>query len=303
MQYILEARNLARNFGALKAVDGVSFGVQSGSCFGLLGPNGAGKTTTIEMLEGIVQPSSGQILYQGEPIDKTVYEKLGIQFQHTALQDFLTVKETLTLFSAFYPTTTPIKTLIKQCQLGDFLTQDHRKLSGGQKQRLLLALALINDPELLFLDEPTTGLDPHSRRLFWDLINDIKASGKSILLTTHYMDEAEYLCDEIAVMSRGKIIEQGVPNQLLQQHFEGALVSLPQENFANKSGETVRVSNGRGYIQSDHVESTLSSLIAQGISLEGLQVKSATLDDLFLKLTGHSLEKETESPQGAPQHV
>ncbi|ORT49458.1 ABC transporter ATP-binding protein [Vibrio sp. qd031] len=304
MEYILEARDLARHFGTLKAVDGVSFGVKTGSCFGLLGPNGAGKTTTIEMLEGIVAPTSGQILYQQQPIDKTVYEKLGIQFQHTALQDFLTVKETLTLFSAFYPHTTPIETLIEQCQLSEFLNQDHRKLSGGQKQRLLLALALINDPQLLFLDEPTTGLDPHSRRLFWDLINDIKASGRSILLTTHYMDEAEYLCDEIAVMSRGKIIEQGVPNQLLQHHFSGALVSLPEENFnTTASKEAIRVSNGRGYIQSEYVESTLSSLIKQGISLEGLQVKSATLDDLFLKLTGHSLEKDSPNSQEEIQHV
>jgi ABC-2 type transport system ATP-binding protein len=303
MEYILEARDLARSFGDLKAVDGVSFGVQTGRCFGLLGPNGAGKTTTIEMLEGIVNPSAGHILYQGQPIDKTVYEKLGIQFQHTALQDFLTVKETLTLFSAFYPKTTPVDSLIEQCQLSDFLHQDHRKLSGGQRQRLLLALALINDPELLFLDEPTTGLDPHSRRLFWDLINAIKASGKSILLTTHYMDEAEYLCDEIAVMSQGKIIEQGAPNLLLQKHFEGALVSLPQENFADNPNVSMRVSNGRGYIQSDHVESTLSSFIQQGISLEGLQVKSATLDDLFLKLTGHSLEKEPESQSGEPINV
>ncbi len=294
MDYILEARDLARSFGQLKAVDGVSFGVKHGSCFGLLGPNGAGKTTTIEMLEGIVPPSSGQIFYQGQPIDKTVYERLGIQFQHTALQDFLTVKETLTLFASFYPKTAPLDQLIEQCQLSEFLKQDHRKLSGGQKQRLLLALALINDPELLFLDEPTTGLDPHSRRLFWDLVNQIKNSGKSILLTTHYMDEAEYLCDEIAVMSEGKIIERGVPHQLLAQHFSGALVSLPESNFSSAENQ-VRINNGRGYVQSDNVESTLSRFIEQGISLEGLQVKSATLDDLFLKLTGHSLDNQQQA--------
>ncbi len=291
MAVILEVLDLKCSFSDIKAVDGVSFSVEAGSCFGLLGPNGAGKTTTIEMLEGIVKPDSGQILYQGQDIDEKIYHQLGIQFQHTALQDYLTVKETLVMFAAFYEQTIPINELIKLCQLDDFVDKDHRKLSGGQKQRLLLALALINDPKLIFLDEPTTGLDPHSRRLFWDLINKIKSTGKTILLTTHYMDEAEYLCDKIAIMDQGKIIAMDTPNILLQQHFNGALIKLPIEHFNLAHGDDfkIQIAQQSVLIQSKNVQKTLVSLIERGISLDGLQVKSANLDDLFLKLTGHAL--------------
>ena len=229
MTTILEVKQLSKQFSDFYAVDKIDFKVSKGSCFGLLGPNGAGKTTTIEMLEGILAPSSGGILFNDKPITREDFQKLGIQFQHTALQDYLTVRETLTLFSSFYSKTLPTDDLIEQCQLAEFINVDHRKLSGGQKQRLLLALALINDPELIFLDEPTTGLDPHSRRLFWDLVNNIKAQGKTILLTTHYMDEAEYLCDQIAIMDKGKIIAMNSPENLLREHFKGALISLPKE--------------------------------------------------------------------------
>lgn len=294
MEFQLEAVSLHKRFKSVVAVDDVSFGVKQGTCFGLLGPNGAGKTTTLEMLEGIMEPTSGQILYKGQPITKEVYHRLGIQFQNTALQDYLTAKETLKMFQSFYSHSMPYDELVTLCQLGDFLNQDHRKLSGGQKQRLLLALALINDPELIFLDEPTTGLDPHSRRLFWDLVNTIKANGKTVLLTTHYMDEAEYLCDEIAIMNKGNIIAQNMPTHLLDEHFSGALISLPesQTNNAHLNGEDVHYSEGRCFIQSENVEKTLTNLMASNISLEGLQVKSANLDDLFLKLTGHALIEE-----------
>lgn len=158
----------------------------------------------------------------------------------------------------------------------------------------MLALALINDPELIFLDEPTTGLDPHSRRLFWDLVNTIKANGKTVLLTTHYMDEAEYLCDEIAIMNKGNIIAQNTPTHLLDEHFSGALISLPESQTSNAhlNGEVVHYSEGRCFIQSENVENTLTNLMTSNISLEGLQVKSANLDDLFLKLTGHALIEE-----------
>lgn len=297
MSKILEVEDLKRYFSKNKAVDGVSFKVKKGICFGLLGPNGAGKTTTIEMLEGIVEPTSGKILYQGKAIDKHIYHELGIQFQHTALQDHLTVIETLKMFSAFYEKTLPIKELISLCQLNEFINQDHRKLSGGQKQRLLLALALINDPLLVFLDEPTTGLDPHSRRLFWDLVNKIKSQGKTILLTTHYMDEAEYLCDEIAIMDKGKIIALDTPEALLQQNFSGALIKLPKKNVDEHDNKqnilqhfNIEFVQQSALVQSVDIQTTLVTLIEQGVSLEGLQVKSANLDDLFLKLTGHGLE-------------
>ncbi|SFC69637.1 ABC transporter ATP-binding protein [Pseudoalteromonas denitrificans] len=297
MSALLEVSDLKRYFLKNKAVDGLSFSVKKGICFGLLGPNGAGKTTTIEMLEGIVKPTSGQILYQGKPLDKHIYHQLGIQFQHTALQDHLTVLETLKMFSAFYEHTIKIDDLISLCHLEDFVYQDHQKLSGGQKQRLLLALALINDPQLVFLDEPTTGLDPHSRRLFWDLVNQIKSQGKTIMLTTHYMDEAEYLCDEIAIMDKGKIIALDTPVSLLQQHFSGALIKLPKQNIDQHSFKddilklfNIQYVQQSAQIQSDDIQLSLVELINQKVSLEGLQVKSANLDDLFLKLTGHGLE-------------
>lgn len=296
MTTILEVKQLSKHFSDFYAVDKIDFKVKKGSCFGLLGPNGAGKTTTIEMLEGILTPSSGDILFHGESITREDFQKLGIQFQHTALQDYLTVRETLNLFSSFYSNTVPIETLIEQCQLTEFINVDHRKLSGGQKQRLLLALALINDPELIFLDEPTTGLDPHSRRLFWDLVNNIKAQGKTILLTTHYMDEAEYLCDQIAIMDKGTIIAMNSPENLLREHFKGALISLPKQNLpVSHQLSNVQFSQESALIHTDDTEATIAMLLAQQISLQGLQIKSANLDDLFLKLTGHGLQSRGES--------
>ena len=211
MTAIIQVKQLKKAFKDLVAVDDISFDVQQGLCFGLLGPNGAGKSTTIEMMEGIIEPDSGEITFRGKPLDDESLNGIGIQFQNTALQDFLTTKEVINMFHALYTKTLPVERIIELCQLQDFLDQDHRKLSGGQKQRLLLALALVNDPEVLFLDEPTTGLDPHARRNFWDLINAIKSQGKTIVLTTHYMDEAEYLCDHIELMDKGKIIARGRP--------------------------------------------------------------------------------------------
>jgi ABC-2 type transport system ATP-binding protein len=291
MKTVLEVKGLSKKFKHLVAVNGIDFCVPEGICFGLLGPNGAGKTTTIEMLEGISKPSGGEILFYGKPADKSIYNDIGIQFQHTALQDFLTVKETLTMFAALYPKTADIDELITLCQLQDFLDQDHRKLSGGQKQRLLLALALINDPKIIFLDEPTTGLDPHARRNFWDLITAIKAKNKTILLTTHYMDEAQYLCDDIVIMDKGEIIAHDSPDVLLSKHFNGAIIRLPEGNIRGKdvSGLVVTQRNGFVDIVARQTEVTINQLIQKDISLEGLQVKSPNLDDLFLKLTGHQL--------------
>ncbi|REL34484.1 ABC transporter ATP-binding protein [Thalassotalea euphylliae] len=293
MQPILEVKNLVKQYRELFAVNDVSFAIEAGQCFGLLGPNGAGKTTTIEIMEGIIKASSGQVLYQGKPVTSAIAQQIGIQFQHTALQDFLTVKETLDLFSSFYQHSLPHETLIDLCDLSEFLNRDNRLLSGGQRQRLLLALALINDPEVVFLDEPTTGLDPQARRNFWQLIQNIKAQNKTIVLTTHYMDEAEQLCDQVVVMDHGKIIEQGTPNDLLTKHFGHVFVYLPTEQVPSElvSEHSWQVDNGKVEIVSENVESTLSMLIAKQVPLEQLQVKSANLDDLFLKLTGHSLRE------------
>lgn len=290
MAVVLEVRNLKKSFGDLVAVNGINFSVQQGQCFGLLGPNGAGKTTTMEMLEGLVSADTGEILYHGRLASRQDFQQLGVQFQQTALQDFLTVQETLELFASFYQNPADLAELIRLCDLTDFLKQDHRKLSGGQRQRLLLALALVNQPQILFLDEPTTGLDPHARRNFWQLISQIKAQGKTIVLTTHYMDEAEFLCDDIVIMAKGQIIARNSPQKLLAEHFSGALIRLPDRGVPpNLPRESWSVRDGFLQIQSTDVEASIKQLLAQGFSLEGLFIKSATLDDLFLKLTGQSL--------------
>ncbi|RUO20478.1 ABC transporter ATP-binding protein [Aliidiomarina iranensis] len=293
---ILSTRGLTKTYDGVNVVDKLDLDIPEGICFGLLGPNGAGKTTTIEMLEGILPPNAGTILYRGEPVDKHFFQKVGIQFQHTALPDFLKVNDVLNLFSRFYDQPMNRDELIAWCNLEDILERDHRKLSGGQKQRLLLALALMNDPDLLFLDEPTTGLDPQARRNFWELVRSVRSRGKTILLTTHYMDEAEQLCDEIAVLDKGTILTQGAPRTLLNQHFKGALIRIPVGNFAAKAipPEFAGAEQKGDFmqLQATQVDATLSELIASGVSLNGLQVESATLDDLFLKLTGHELRGE-----------
>ena len=289
MEPIIEVRNLSKSYGSVKAVDDISFSIPRGSCFGLLGPNGAGKTTTIEVMETILPPDSGEILFWGEPIGRHFKERVGIQFQHTALQEFITVRETLELFASLYPTKRSIAELIELCALGEFLDRDNRKLSGGQRQRMLLAIALVNDPELVFLDEPTTGLDPQARRNFWALIEKIKAEDKTILLTTHYMDEAEELCDQIAIMDHGKIIAQDSPSGLLRSHFSGVIIRLPFDGATALPPTGAVVRDGYVEIQTDQVDREVGRLIAAGVSLEGLSVHSADLDDLFLKLTGSSL--------------
>jgi ABC-2 type transport system ATP-binding protein len=289
---------LTKKYKDVIAVNDISFNVEQGHCFGLLGPNGAGKTTTIEIMEGIIAATSGSVVYknkeyQEKEVDNNISQQIGIQFQHTALQDFLTVKETLNLFAAFYQHTIVQEKLIDLCDLGDFLDRDNRLLSGGQRQRLLLALALINDPEIIFLDEPTTGLDPHARRNFWQLIKNIKAQNKTIILTTHYMDEAEQLCDDIVIMDQGKIIESGTPHQLLSKHFNDVFIYLPEQQVPVTLVEKNQweTHSGRVEITSNNVENTLALLMNNKVSLEGLHVKSANLDDLFLHLTGHSLRE------------
>jgi ABC-2 type transport system ATP-binding protein len=223
----LEARQLVKQYPGVLAVDGVSFSVPEGTCFGLLGPNGAGKTTTVEIIEGVTRPTSGDVFYYGEIAGDRFREETGIQFQNTALQDHITVLETLEMFRALYDRRADLAEVIEQCSLGDLLDRDNRKLSGGQRQRLLLAVALVNQPRLVFLDEPTTGLDPQARRNFWSLVQGIRENGATIVLTTHYMDEAQVLCDEIAIMDEGKIIKQGPPNELLFDRYGDTLINLP----------------------------------------------------------------------------
>jgi ABC-2 type transport system ATP-binding protein len=249
MTTALEARNLVKQYPGLVAVDGVSFSVAEGTCFGLLGPNGAGKTTTVEIIEGVTRPTSGEVYYYGELAGDRFREETGIQFQNTALQDHITVYETLEMFQALYDRKADLDRVIEQCSLGDLLDRDNRKLSGGQRQRLLLAVALVNSPKLIFLDEPTTGLDPQARRNFWTLVQRIRAEGATIVLTTHYMDEARVLCDVIAIMDEGKIITQGSPEQLLFDKYGDTLINLPhgeirrpnlEDLFLDLTGHTLR---------------------------------------------------------------
>ncbi len=291
MPPILEAKNLVKQYPEVRAVDGVSFQLEEGQCFGLLGPNGAGKTTTVEILEGVTEATSGSVLFRGQPIDRSFREEAGIQFQSTALPENLRVREVLELFGKLYKRAYPIQELVETCALGEYLDRDTRKLSGGQRQRLLLALALVNDPKIVFLDEPTTGLDPQSRRNFWDLIRRIQAQEKTILLTTHYLDEANVLCDEIAIMDRGRIIAQGQPSELLKHTFETVFIRLPVgEDALPANFPWPRRAWGSGVeIETTNVNEAMRVLVEAGVSLDHLQVESPTLEDLFLELTGKDL--------------
>lgn len=291
MSIILQANNLVKSYPEVKAVDGIGFKVESGSCYGLLGPNGAGKTTTMEMMEGIINPDEGDIYYQGEKVDESFKHEIGIQFQSTSLQDFQTVQEALTMFAAFYETTADMDELISLCHLQEFIDRDTRKLSGGQRQRLLLAIALVNDPKLVFLDEPTTGLDPQSRRNFWSLIEGIKQAGKTIVLTTHYMEEAYRLCDQIAIVDQGKIIIEGKPDDLLKQHFVSSIIRLPPQAVTSPDQlpEDIRLVDGMYEMHTDDVPASISRLEELGVGLSDCRISAPTLEDLFLKLTGHAL--------------
>ena len=246
---ILSVKNLVKQYPDILAVNNLSFDVYEGECFGLLGPNGAGKSTTIEILENVITADSGEVLYFGQPRDRSFSQHIGIQFQNTALQDFLTVRDTLKLFSALYHKPVPQQQLIESCALQELLDRDNRKLSGGQRQRLLLALALINNPALVFLDEPTTGLDPQARRNFWHLIEQQKSDGKTILLTTHYMDEAEVLCDRIAIVDRGQIVAMGSPSDLLAQHLPGTMIKLPKSAISDDDVFEFRVNQQKDFIE------------------------------------------------------
>jgi ABC-2 type transport system ATP-binding protein len=289
---VIEVKDLVKNYPGVRAVDGVSLAIRKGVCFGLLGPNGAGKTTLIEIIEGIQRADSGATLYEGAPGGSKFRREAGIQFQVTALQEFLTVRETLQLFKNLYPRTLDMNEVVRLCSLDDFLDRDTRKLSGGQRQRLLMALAIINDPQVLFLDEPTTGLDPQSRRNFWDLINLIKSRNKTIVLTTHYMDEAYTLCDEIAIMDRGRIIAQGTPELLLKEHFGDVVLQFPADEVNGKlEGLKLCTTKQAGWceIQTHDIDGTIKTLMERNVSLNRMNMRSWSLEDLFIALTGKDL--------------
>ena len=289
---ILEVENLAKQYPGTTAVAGVSFSVPEGVCFGLLGPNGAGKTTTIEIMEGILPPTAGEVRYRGAPLGARFREDAGILFQRTALQDFLTVRQSIALFRGLYAHGLEVDELVRLCALEKLARRDARKLSGGQQQRLLLAIALVNDPAVLFLDEPTTGLDPQARRNFWELVQSIKARRKTIILTTHYMEEAELLCDEIAIMDRGHIIAQGPPRRLLHEHFAEVLLELPRHEFPPAARDlplNIIDASDRVEISTHDLEATLRTLLEARVPLGHLRIRPGNLEDLFLELTGKEL--------------
>ncbi|WP_295431372.1 ABC transporter ATP-binding protein [uncultured Thiodictyon sp.] len=291
MTILLDVQSLVRSFPGVRAVDGLSFQVLTGQCFGLLGPNGAGKTTTLQILEGIDRPTSGQVLFRGRPLDKGYRELIGVQFQSTALQDFQTVGECLQTFASLYGRHADRASLIALCNLDEILNRDTRVLSGGQRQRLLLALALVSDPELLFLDEPTTGLDPQARRNFWDLIETVRRQGKTVVLTTHYMEEAQRLCDQVAIVDHGRIVAQGAPLALIREHFPAAIIRLPVEAWPDDVPlpATAETRGARIELPVADVAAALLELGRSGADLTGLRVDVPNLEDVFLKLTGHSL--------------
>lgn len=292
MTTLLEVRNLVKHYGNVHAVNDISFSIPQGCCLGLLGPNGAGKTTTIEIMEGITEATSGEVLYKGKALGPDFKQQAGIQFQATSLQEFLTVEETLRMFRQLYGEPRDIDELIDMCALSDILNRDTRKLSGGQRQRLLLALALVNNPDIVFLDEPTTGLDPQSRRNFWRLIDNIKLEGKTIVLTTHYMDEAYTLCDEILIVDQGRIIAEGTPQQLLEQHFNESIIRLPSEYIdPTLLDPSIKSFNKNGWTEfhTTEVDALIRNLQQKNISLSRMEMRKWNLEDLFISLTGKDL--------------
>ncbi len=292
MTPILDVIDLKKTFPGVKAVDGISFSIEPGICFGLLGPNGAGKTTTIEIIEGILKPDSGRILYRGAKRGKTFKEEVGIQFQNTELPQYLTVYETLKAFRTLYTRKAKLDWIVDVCQLGEILSRDNRKISGGQKQRLLLAIALTNDPELIILDEPTTGLDPQARRHLWDIVNGIKDSGRTIILTTHYMEEAEILCNSIAIMDYGKIIDKDSPGNLLMKYGEGATITIKTdtpEKVIDAVACTVYRVEDTVEIHTNRLNECIKNLAHAGADLSNMTVRTPNLEDVFIKLTGHTL--------------
>jgi ABC-2 type transport system ATP-binding protein len=301
MAPVLEVQNLVKDYPGVRALDNVSFAIEGGICFGLLGPNGAGKTTTIEIAEGILPATSGRVLYKGAQRSGSFKEEMGIQFQSTSLLAFLSVRESLDTFRRLYTHPLSLDALIELCRLEEILDRRNDKISGGQRQRLLLAMALVNDPELIFLDEPTTGLDPQARRHLWDIVGRVKTEGKTVVLTTHYMEEAEILCDDIAIVDKGKIIARGAPEELLRKSrsevtIQVAAKALPEDApdlfvELKRSGTVTGIleSPGGFELQTTRVNACLETLLAHRVDLSQASVRSKNLEDLFIQITGRRL--------------
>jgi len=305
---VLEARGLVKRFGEVTAVDGLDLVLAGGTCHGLLGPNGAGKTTTIEMLEGLKEPDAGEIRVLGRTWKEApgaIRAAIGVQLQATEFQDKLTVFETLRMFRAFFAETRSEEEAIRFVGLEEKRHARVNTLSGGQKQRLALATALVNRPKLLFLDEPTTGLDPQARRRVWELVHSFKAEGGTVLLTTHYMDEAEQLCDDLAIVDHGKVIARGSPRTVIDSLGAESVVEFtpaagaapaPEELAALAGVSAVRREAERFVLSVTRTQDAIAALFAlcarRGTVLEDLRTHRPTLEDVFVSLTGKYLRDE-----------
>jgi ABC-2 type transport system ATP-binding protein len=300
---VIRVSDLRKTYGGTRAVDGVSFEVRPGEVFGLLGPNGAGKTTTVEILEGLRAPDSGSVRVLGIDVARdadALKERIGVSLQTAALYPKLSVVELLDLFRGFYRRGRPTAELVALLGLEEKRTTRTSDLSGGQRQRLAVALALVNDPEVVFLDEPTTGLDPAARRSLWDIVRSLQAEGKTILLTTHYMEEAEVLCDRLAIMDHGRILASGTVPELVDSRFRersvrfDQIAGLDDRTLAALPGVSqVKHEDGEVVLFTRDVPATIGAVLATTVSLgqepRNLAVRRATLEDLFLDLTGRAL--------------
>jgi ABC-2 type transport system ATP-binding protein len=300
---VIVVHDLRKRFGSVQAVDGVDFVVHQGEIFGLLGPNGAGKTTTIEMLEGLQRADTGDLRVLGLDPGRQAPQlkaRIGVQLQTSSLYPQLTVAEILGLFGTFYPRALPVRQLLDALDLDEKKDARSKTLSGGQQQRLSVALALVNDPELVFLDEPTTGLDPAARRSLWDLIAGMRSQGKSVLMTTHYMEEAEVLCDRLAIMDHGKVLDMGTVEELVGRRFKergvrfDSIDRLSDGQLSGLAAVTRVVREGpETVLYTADVPATIGALLsateALGVDPSNLMVRRATLEDVFLDLTGRAL--------------
>ncbi|MBH0171292.1 ABC transporter ATP-binding protein [Fictibacillus sp. 18YEL24] len=303
-QEIIKVQKLVKQYGDFTAVDGSEFSVHNGEVFGLLGPNGAGKTTTLEMLVGLRKPDEGTAIVGGFDITKEldkVKEVIGVQLQSTTLFELLTVDEILHLYGSFYRQHISIPELIDDMLLTEKKNSRIKGLSGGQKQRLAIALALVHDPQIIFLDEPTTGLDPQARRTLWDIILRLKERGKTVVLTTHYMDEAHVLCDRIAIMDQGKLIALDTPSELVRNLQSDSAVEFKfndEVDIALSEIDGVKQVGSQKDVHvlyTDDLQKTLTSLIAiaseRQLKLVDLQTRTATLEDVFIHMTGRRLRE------------
>ena len=301
----IEVENLHKAYGDLKAVDGLSLDVEEGEVFGLLGPNGAGKTTTIEILIGLRQRDSGDVQVMGfDPAQEgdAVKAKIGVQLQQTQLYPLLSVEEILRLFASFYSNSVSIDDLLALVGLHERRKAKYQHLSGGQKQRLSLALTLINDPELVFLDEPTTGLDPQARRALWEIVEQMRQQGKTVLLTTHYMEEAEVLCRRVAIIDHGRILALGAPRDLIEEFVPERAIEVPIASNVEKSRleelpavSHVEIKDGIATIHTTNIRDSMTAIL-QGsgdlaVSLDDLRIQRGTLEDVFLHLTGRTIRE------------